>query len=119
MTARDATIRITRGQGGEVEVDGTVDAFAASVLARAGFVTYPHLRGVWTRLPFDLGRTWENEHATWAAQMLTAARYAVDLDPDLRHAPTPASGSPASTSSRTKTAMTTQPPPGTSHGRQR
>ncbi|KUM99907.1 hypothetical protein AQI95_35920 [Streptomyces yokosukanensis] len=84
MNSNDATIRITRGQGGEVDVDGPVDAFAASILDRAGFVTYPQLRGVWIRLPFDLGRTWENEHATWAAQMLTAARYAVDLAPDLR-----------------------------------
>lgn len=86
---RDVTIRITRGPGGEVEVDGPVDAFAASVLARAGFDTYPTMRGVWIRLPFDLGRRWENEHASWAAEMLTAARYAVGLDPDLRPPRTP------------------------------
>ncbi|MFL0025930.1 hypothetical protein ACJBCE_23705 [Streptomyces sp. NBUL23] len=82
-------IRIIRGRGGQVEVEGAIDAFAASVLARAGFATYPTLQGAWIRLPFDLGRTWENEHSTWAAEMLTAARYNVDLDPDLRGAPPP------------------------------
>ncbi|MFC8198929.1 hypothetical protein ACFUTV_26565 [Streptomyces sp. NPDC057298] len=102
----DEAIRINRGRGGEVEVDGPVDAFAASVLARAGFDTYPTLRGVWIRLPFDLGRTWENEHAAWAAEMLTAARYSVDLDPDLR--PTLAAASTPPTLRRTKTAMAAQ-----------
>ncbi|MFE9601578.1 hypothetical protein [Streptomyces hokutonensis] len=105
----DAAIRITRGPGGEVEVDGPVDAFAASVLARAGFDTSPMLRGVWIRLPFDLGRRWENEHATWAAEMLTAARYTVDLDPGLRPAPDSASAPPPPR--RAKTAMTAQPSP--------
>ncbi|WP_420036032.1 hypothetical protein ACN2WE_30860 [Streptomyces sp. cg28] len=97
-------IRIIRGPGGEVEVEGPVDHFAASILQRAGFDTYPQLRGVWIRLPFDLGRTWENEHATWAAEMLAAARYGIDLDPDL-HAVPPAASAPR----RTKPAMTTQP----------
>ncbi|MEU5898673.1 hypothetical protein [Streptomyces venezuelae] len=105
----EVPIRITRGQGGEVDVEGPVDHFAASVLKRAGFDTYPQLRGVWIRLPFDLGRTWENEHATWAAEMLTAARYSVDLDPDLRAVP-PAASAP-SAPRRTKTAMTAQPAP--------
>ncbi|MDT0568590.1 hypothetical protein RM704_14125 [Streptomyces sp. DSM 3412] len=105
----DEAIHITRGLGGEVEVDGPVDAFAARVLARAGFDTYPTLRGVWIRLPFDLGHTWENEHATCAAEMLTAALYSVDLDPDL--CPTPAAVSAPPTLRRTKTAMTAQPSP--------
>ncbi|MFI2204625.1 hypothetical protein ACH47Z_28335 [Streptomyces sp. NPDC020192] len=113
----DEAIRITRGQGGEVEVDGPVDAFAANVLKRAGFDTYPTLRGVWIRLPFDLGRTWENEHATWAADMLTAARYSVDLDPDLR--PTPPTSSAPLAQHRTKTAMTTQPSPASTTQRPR
>ncbi|GGZ40532.1 hypothetical protein [Streptomyces poonensis] len=77
-------ITITRGQGGQVEVEGVLDSFAAEVLRRAGFLFEPTLRGHWIRLPFDLGRDWENEHATWAAGMLTAARYPVRLDPDLR-----------------------------------
>ncbi|MEV3950082.1 hypothetical protein AB0K57_20860 [Streptomyces halstedii] len=111
-------IQITRGRGGQVEVEGGVDAFAASVLARAGFDTYPTLGGVWIRLPFDLGHTWENEHASWAAEMLTAARYNVDLDQDLRVAPPPA-GTP-SAQRRTKAAMTVQSaPPGTSRRQRR
>ncbi|MET9812396.1 hypothetical protein [Streptomyces sp. NPDC006355] len=106
-----APIRITRDELGVVEVDGSYDAFAASILARAGFETFPTLRGVWVRLPFDLGRAWENEHASWAAEMLTAARYLVDLDPDLQ--PGPPGGSAPPAARRTKTAMTAQPaPPG-------
>ncbi|MDF3292413.1 hypothetical protein [Streptomyces silvisoli] len=109
-------IRITRGPGGEVEVDGAVDQFAASILARAGFETWPSLRGQWIRLPFDMGEGWENEHASWAAEMLTAARYAVDLSADLRTSPA-ASALPATR--RTKTAMTTQPTPPAAARRQR
>ncbi|WP_369275600.1 hypothetical protein AB5J55_41600 [Streptomyces sp. R11] len=58
------------------------------------FDTYPTLRSVWIRLSFDLGRTWENENATWAAEMLTAARYTVHLSPDLRNSPPDAPGQP-------------------------
>ncbi|PIM71282.1 hypothetical protein CTU88_14245 [Streptomyces sp. JV178] len=79
-----APIRIIRGEGGEVEVEGPYDKFAAQILAHAGFLTFPTLRGQWVRLSFDLGRAWENEHASWAAEMLSAARYQVHLDPDLR-----------------------------------
>ncbi|MGQ4484288.1 hypothetical protein ACN6LM_002616 [Streptomyces sp. SAS_281] len=109
-------ISIIRGRGGQVEVEGAVDAFASSVLARAGFDTYPTLQGVWIHLPFDLGRTWENEHATWAAEMLVAARYNVDLDQDLRAAGPPASAPPAQR--RTKAAMTVQSAPPASSRRQ-
>jgi hypothetical protein len=104
-------IRITRGRGGEVEVDGALDSFAADVLRRAGFLFEPSLRGHWIRLPFDLGEAWENEHATWAAEMLSAARYRVDLDPSLR-TPT-ANAAPPATSRSTRTAMTAQAPPST------
>ena len=85
MTSGTEPIRISRGPGGEVEVTGPCDAFAGEVLRRAGFLVQPVLRGHWIRLPFDMGREWENDHATWAADMLTAARYHVDLDPDLLH----------------------------------
>ncbi|GGS92849.1 hypothetical protein GCM10010254_10970 [Streptomyces chromofuscus] len=105
MSMSDEAIRITRGRGGEVEVAGTFDAFAADVLRRAGFLFEPSLRGHWIRLPFDLGRDWENEHATWAAEMLTAARYPVHLDPDLR-VPRPGQSTP-----KRPSAMTTQAPP--------
>ncbi|WP_202121489.1 hypothetical protein [Streptomyces sp. BA2] len=80
----DEAIRIARGLGGEVEVDGPVDAFAASVLKRAGFDRYPTPRAVWIRLPFHLGTPGRTNTPTWAAEMLTAARCGVDLDPDLR-----------------------------------
>jgi hypothetical protein len=100
-------IRITREQGGEVEVTGPCDAFAAALLRRAGFLIQPALGGHWVRLPFDLGRDRENERATWAADMLAAARYPVRLAPDLRHEPTGPAASPARPA-----AMTTQAPPG-------
>lgn len=80
-------IFITRGRGGQVEVDGPVDAFASAVLARAGFLTFPILGGVWIRLPFDLGPARENQHASWAADMLAAARYKITPDPSLRTDP--------------------------------
>jgi hypothetical protein len=107
MTPDTEPIWITRGQGGEVEVTGPVDAFVVEVLRRAGFLFLPALRGHEVRLPFDLGRDWENEHATWAAQMLAAARYPVHLDPGLRHEP-PVSD----TTSARPAAMTTPAPPG-------
>ncbi|MEU6227486.1 hypothetical protein [Streptomyces sp. NPDC047042] len=115
MTSDTQPIRILRGHGGEVEVTGCVDAFACDVLRRAGFLFEPTLRSVWIRFPFDLGRVWENEHATWAAEMLTAARYRVDLGPDLRaHAPKPAApaGPPR------PPAMTAAAPPGRPSRRQ-
>ncbi|MEU7086864.1 hypothetical protein [Streptomyces achromogenes] len=107
MTPDDETIRITRGQGGEVEVSGRIDAVAREVLQRAGFLFLPALRGrVWIRLPFDLGRDWENRHATWAAGMLSTARYRVHLDPGLRYTPPDKPDAPAR-----PPAMTAQAPP--------
>ncbi|MFP8959208.1 hypothetical protein ACLIYP_01355 [Streptomyces nanhaiensis] len=119
MRPDSESIRITRGRGGEVEVefDGAFDSFAADVLRRAGFLFEPSLRGHWIRLPFDMGEEWENEHATWAAEMLTAARYRVDLDPSLRTPPSDAA--PTTTSRLTRTAMTAQPPPSTAARRPR
>ncbi|MGW6742838.1 hypothetical protein ACWGDX_19300 [Streptomyces sp. NPDC055025] len=77
-------ICILRGRGGQVQVEGPIDEFAAGILRRAGFMTVPVLSGQWVRLPFDLGEAWENEHTSWAADMLTAARYPVELDATLR-----------------------------------
>ncbi|MEI5100911.1 hypothetical protein RB200_23215 [Streptomyces sp. PmtG] len=76
-------IRIARKRGGEVEAEGPVDEFAAQILDRAGFIFRPTLRGVWIRLHFDTGQEHENQQATYAAQMLSAAGYQVDLDPNL------------------------------------
>ncbi|MFF3501145.1 hypothetical protein [Streptomyces sp. NPDC003247] len=100
-------IRITREQGGEVEVTGPYDAFVVGLLRRAGFLIQPALGGHWVRLPFDLGRDWENERATWAAEMLAAARYPVLLGPGLRHE----SPRPGIATARPP-AMTMQAPPG-------
>ncbi|MGW1194511.1 hypothetical protein ACWD4B_01430 [Streptomyces sp. NPDC002536] len=108
MSVATESIRITRQPSGEVEIDGAVDGFAARILAHAGFETRPSLRGQWIRLPFDMGEGWENEHASWAADMLTAARYEVDLDPSLRSADGAAS---ARAAYRTRTAMKAQPSP--------
>jgi hypothetical protein len=107
-------IRISRGQGGEVDTDGGLDAFAVDVLRHAGFLFKPTLRGHWIRLPFDMGRDWENEQATWAAGMLTAARYPVHLDPDLR-ADTPGKAAPSKPAR--PPAMTAQAPPARRTGR--
>ncbi|OIJ91627.1 hypothetical protein [Streptomyces colonosanans] len=109
MNPDSKPIRITRGPGGEVEVEGRFDSFAADILRHAGFRFEPALRGHWIRLPFDMGRDWENQHATWAADMLTAARYPVHLDPDLRHG---ASESSTPRAPARSPAMTAQAPPG-------
>ncbi|MFE3249930.1 hypothetical protein [Streptomyces sp. NPDC059209] len=87
MTPGAERIHITRGRGGQVEATGPLDPLAASLLRRAGFLTFPTLSGQWVRLPFDMGDEWENEHASWAADMLTAARYPLTLDPTLRTGP--------------------------------
>ncbi|MGW0137545.1 hypothetical protein [Streptomyces calvus] len=114
MKPDNQPIRITRGPGGEVEVTGHVDSFAGDLLRRAGFLFEPSLRGHWIRLPFDLGRAWENEHATWAAKMLTAARYPAHLGPGL-HPDIPGKAAPSGPA-RPPT-MTTQAPPGRRTGR--
>lgn len=88
MTPGAERIRITRGRGGQVEATGPLDPLAAALLRRAGF-----LSGQWVRLPFDMGGEWENEHASWAADMLAAARYPVTVDSTLRSAPR--SGAPS------------------------
>lgn len=87
MTAGAERIRITRGRGGQVEATGPLDTLATTLLRRAGFQALPTLSGQWVRLPFDMGGEWENEHASWAADMLTAARYPLTLDPTLRTGP--------------------------------
>ncbi|WP_345279369.1 hypothetical protein [Streptomyces gulbargensis] len=84
MTVADDTIEIARRPGGEVDVAGPLDDLAVALLKRAGFLTEPTLRGLWVRLPFDMGRSWENERGRWAAEMLGAARYPVVLDDSLR-----------------------------------
>ncbi|MFD8114386.1 hypothetical protein [Streptomyces microflavus] len=83
MNTTPDPIRITRGRGGQVEAEGSVDSLAGQLLARAGFLSEPALDGRRIRLPFDMGKDWENARATWAAHMLSAARFPVELGPDL------------------------------------
>ncbi|MFI5743547.1 hypothetical protein ACIA9I_34910 [Streptomyces anulatus] len=83
MSTAPEPIRITRGRGGQVEVEGTVDSLAWQLLSRAGFLSEPTLNGRWIRLPFDMGEDWENGRAAWAAQMLATARFTVQLGPEL------------------------------------
>lgn len=94
MTKDTTIISITRGRGGQVEAEGPIDALASALLDRAGFIRQPTLRGTWHRLPFDMGEEWENKHASYAADMLRAARYAIRLDPALTPGGRPAPKSP-------------------------
>ncbi|MFG2335487.1 hypothetical protein [Streptomyces yangpuensis] len=75
MTTNGTPIRISRGRGGEVEAEGPLDDLALALLTRAGFLIQPTLGGLWARLPFDMGESWEDDRARWAASMLAAARY--------------------------------------------
>ncbi|MFD8590799.1 hypothetical protein ACFV1B_14835 [Streptomyces sp. NPDC059637] len=109
MRSDTEPIRITRGQGGQVEVEGHLDSLAGAILRRAGFLFEPSLRGHWIRLPFDMGHRWENEHATWAAGMLAAARYPVRLGPGLS---TDAPEQTVPSGQARPPAMTAQAPPG-------
>ncbi|MEU2131770.1 hypothetical protein [Streptomyces sp. NPDC018352] len=108
MNPSPELIRITRAQGGQVEVEGTFDAFAGHILLRAGFLSVPSLHSRSIRLPFGMGGDWENDQSTWAAQMLTTARYPVRLDPGLDTRRTPP-GTPAGPVR--PPAMTAQAPP--------
>lgn len=89
MNASPEPIRIARAQCGQVEVEGDFDAFAGHILLRAGFLSVRSLHGRTIRLPIGMGHDWENEQSTWAAQMLTTARYPVRLDPGLDTRRTP------------------------------
>ncbi|KOG67275.1 MULTISPECIES: hypothetical protein [Streptomyces] len=109
MTPDAEPISITRGQGDQVEVEGAIDPLAQNALSRAGFLFEPSLHGQWVRLPFDMGRNWENAHATWAAEMLSAARYPVRLDPTLHHE---APAAVVASGPRRPAATTAQAPPG-------
>ncbi|MEV5468015.1 hypothetical protein AB0N37_20625 [Streptomyces griseoincarnatus] len=75
-------IRITRRPTSGVTAEGG-DAFAATLLERAGFIPQSSIRQSWYRLHYDMGEDYENEKATYAYEMLTAARYPVVIDPSL------------------------------------
>ncbi|MEI5525258.1 hypothetical protein WB388_32095 [Streptomyces brasiliscabiei] len=75
-------IRIARRPTSGVTAEGG-DAFAATLLERAGFIPQSSIRQSWYRLHYDMGEDYENEKATYAYEMLTAARYPVVIDPSL------------------------------------
>ncbi|TQE15534.1 hypothetical protein Sipo8835_45300 [Streptomyces ipomoeae] len=75
-------IRIARHPTSGVTAEGG-DAFAATLLERAGFIPQSSIRQSWYRLHYDMGDDYENEKATYAYEMLTAARYPVVIDPSL------------------------------------
>jgi len=74
---------ITRHPTGDVTAEGG-DELAVTLLKRAGFVIETTPLSFWYRLPWDMGEVRENQMASHAARMLTAAGYRVDLSPDLR-----------------------------------
>lgn len=73
---------ITREPDGNVVAEGG-DELAITLLKRAGFVIETTPRSFWYRLPWDLGEERENRLASYAARMLTAVGYQIDLDPGL------------------------------------
>jgi hypothetical protein len=75
-------IRIARRPTSGVTAEGG-DAFAATLLERAGFISQSSIRQSWYRLHYDIGEDYENKKATYAYEMLTAARYPVVIDPSL------------------------------------
>ncbi|MEU3692351.1 hypothetical protein [Streptomyces narbonensis] len=77
---------ITRHPTGNVTAEGG-DELAFTLLKRAGFVIETTPRSFWYRLPWDMGEARENQMASHAATMLTAAGYRVGLGPDLRVGP--------------------------------
>ncbi|WP_328549841.1 hypothetical protein [Streptomyces sp. NBC_00366] len=73
---------ITREPDGNVIAEGG-DKLAVTLLKRAGFVIETTPRSFWYRLPWDMGEKRENQMASYAARMLTAVGYQVELDPGL------------------------------------
>ncbi|MFF7393199.1 hypothetical protein ACFZAE_32760 [Streptomyces scabiei] len=76
------SIRIARHPTSGVTAEGG-DAFAATLLERAGFIPQSSIRQSWYRLHYDMGEDYENEKATYAYEMLSAVGYPVVIDPSL------------------------------------
>ena len=75
-------VLITREPTGNVIAEGG-DELAVTLLKRAGFVIETTPRSFWYRLPWDMGEKREIQMASFAARMLTAVGYQVELDPGL------------------------------------
>ncbi|MDX6350381.1 MAG: hypothetical protein QOF84_5171 [Streptomyces sp.] len=96
MPEPSPTIRIARRSTSGVTAEGG-DAFAVTLLRRAGFIPESSIHRFWHRLHYDIGTDRENARATHAYEMLTAAGYPVVIDPSLRLFPQPADDQPAAT----------------------
>lgn len=82
MPEPNLVIRIDRRPTSGVTAEGG-DALAATLLKRAGFVPQSSIHQSWYRLHYDMGADYENEKATYAYEMLTAARCLVVINPSL------------------------------------
>ena len=76
-------ITISLEPSGSVSARGSSDDLSASLLRHAGFRQIEDWHGRRHRLPTTTARTDRASIATHAAEMLRAARYDVDLDPEL------------------------------------
>ena len=76
-------ITISLEPSGSVSARGSSDDLSASLLKHAGFRQIEDWHGRRHRLPTTTARTDRASIATHAAEMLRAARYDVDLDPEL------------------------------------
>ncbi|MFF9785101.1 hypothetical protein [Streptomyces nigrescens] len=76
-------ISIHRQETGEVIAEGPIDDLAATLLQRANFLPVTSGRISRYRLPTDMGKAWEDLNAEYAARMLDAARYVLEVDADL------------------------------------
>lgn len=89
----DITVTITAEPSGSVVARGG-DSLAKTLLTHAGFSFTNGWHGPRHRLPTSLPHHEQAAIASHAAQMLTAARYTVDLDPTLDSAPPPTASAP-------------------------
>ncbi|MEE4543627.1 hypothetical protein V2S66_16805 [Streptomyces sp. V4-01] len=80
------TVTIAAEPSGSVVARGG-DSLAKSLLIHAGFAYASDWHGPRHRLPTSMGREQQAAVASHAAEMLRAARYAVELDPALDTAP--------------------------------
>ncbi|MFB7666907.1 hypothetical protein ACFC1R_23655 [Kitasatospora sp. NPDC056138] len=83
-------LRIVNEPGAGVIAEGSWDELSGALLHRAGFLPVSTIRSSWWRVPHDLEPAEENEIATHAYEMLTAARYEVSIAPELRFRPSTA-----------------------------
>ncbi|MGW6207467.1 hypothetical protein ACWF9B_28005 [Streptomyces sp. NPDC055089] len=77
------SITITTEPSGSVSAKGATDGLAATLLKHAGFQQIEDWYGRRHRLPTTTPPPIRAATATYAAEMLRAARYGVDLDPSL------------------------------------